>query len=619
MRAATPTPPGERAKHTVVLPKNYDDGQNFLVCFPRFRVMCQPMNNDISSNLTMTGNGRSNMSSNMSANAVDPVFQEKIERLKEYYFSRNPAYWPVFGDAGLKQVVDFRRLNLAPGERIDAYPNGKQLTQQIQQGRDIPQAMRVPNGVSDEILNFSGALSKDWENPASVENVVTMPCDPGIYGSMIGLLSNPNLVYQEYAGMAMELERYVVRQMANLAGYDPDQATGLFTQGGTFCNLYGYLMGIRKSLPEARQYGMGYIHDYRIINSLGGHYSNITNLSLLGVDIGKRTIRIKVKENNDIDLNDLERQLHACFRLGCAVPTIMLTMGTTDTFAVDRVKPVYELRNRLCEHYDIEVKPHIHVDSAIGWSMLFFLNYDFDANPLHINSATLVGLRDHAARFSELKYADSFTVDFQKWGYVPYTSSLVVFKNKSDMKYLENDPENFSYFESDLQGQTHLQSTIECSRGAVGLFGAYAALTYLGIEGYQAIVASCLQNANYFYCRLKQLANVKIVASGNMGPSVGFRIYDPEIVTDAEQEYDYEYNIQNTEEYSQRLLRNNKWHRELFRRRGKKGLYSNWIAFVTHTDYDAKERYYKLPGEKVVFMNPVTTRKEIDTFIDNLF
>ena len=40
-----------------------------------------------------------------------------------------------------------------------------------------------------------------------------------------------------------------------------------------------------------------------------------------------------------MDLDDLERQLSACFHLECVVPTIMLTMGTTDTFGVDRVKP----------------------------------------------------------------------------------------------------------------------------------------------------------------------------------------------------------------------------------------------------------------------------------------
>ena len=556
--------------------------------------------------------------SDMSANEVEPLFDKKIQQLKAYFFSRNPNYWPSFSDVGLKKVVDFRKRNLLPEHRIGAYPKGDKLACSIRQGELVPAEMRLPDGLPDELLIFAGAMSKDWENPASVENVITMPCDPGIYGAMIGLLSNPNLVYQEYAGMASELEKLVVRQIANLVGYDSNEATGIFTQGGTFCNLYGYLTGIRKSLPEAKQYGMGYIHDYRIINSLGGHYSNITNLSLLGVDIQKRTIRVKVKENNDIDLDDLEEQMHACYRLGCVIPTIMLTMGTTDTFAVDRVKPVYDLRNQLCDHYDLKVKPHIHVDSAIGWPLLFYLNYDFDVNPLHINPVTLASLKHHAERFSELKYADSFTVDFQKWGYVPYTSSLVMFKHKSDMAFLENDPENFCYFESDLQGQTHLQSTVECSRGAAGLFGAYAALTYLGIEGYQTVLAHCLQNANYFYCRLKQLPHVKIIAPGNMGPSVGFRIYNPEVVTDAEQEFNYEYHIQNTESYKQRLSRNNRWHRDLFVKRGKKGLFTNWITFVTHTDYDEKERYHKLPGEKVVFMNPATTRREIDRFIEHL-
>jgi len=559
-----------------------------------------------------------NVKSDPSANHVEPAFAEKMQQLKARFFSRNPNYWPVFADAGLKRIADFRQRNLIPEQRVNAYPEGERFKRIVHEDDSIPASMRMPDGYPDDILTFVGALSKDWENPASVENVISMPCDPGIYGAMVGLLSNPNLVYHEYAGMALDLEKYVVRQIAKLVGYDTGEATGLFTQGGTFCNLYGYLAGIRKSLPEARQFGMGYIHDYRFLHSLGGHYSNITNLSLLGVDAQKRTIRIKVKENNDIDLDDLEQQLHACFRLGCVVPTIMLTMGTTDTFAVDCVKPVYDLRNRLCAHYDLEVRPHIHVDSAVGWPLLFFVNYDFEGNPLHINRATRTGLEFYAERFSELKYADSFTVDFQKWGYVPYTSSLVMFKHKSDMAYLQNDPENFCYFESDLQGQTHLQSTIECSRGAAGLFGAYAAMAYLGIEGYRTLIANCLQNANYFYCRLKELSNVKIIAPGNMGPSVGFRVYDPTVAQDAEAEFAYEYHIQNTPAYRQRLDRNNRWHRELFVRRGKKGLYSNWITFVTHTDYDDKERYHKLPGEKVVFMNPATTRREIDCFIKHV-
>ena len=50
--------------------------------------------------------------------------------------------------------------------------------------------MTLPDGTPHDLLTFAGALSKDWENPASVENVVTMPSDPGIYGAMVGLFTN---------------------------------------------------------------------------------------------------------------------------------------------------------------------------------------------------------------------------------------------------------------------------------------------------------------------------------------------------------------------------------------------------------------------------------------------
>jgi glutamate/tyrosine decarboxylase-like PLP-dependent enzyme len=295
----------------------------------------------------------------------------------------------------------------------------------------------------------------------------------------------------------------------------------------------------------------------------------------------------------------------------------MLTMGTTDTFAVDPVRAVHEVRDRLCREYGIEVKPHIHVDSAIGWTMLFFSGYDFAGNPLGINESTLASIRRNVEMFSELKYADSFTVDFQKWGYTPYTSSLVMFADSRDLTYLESDPENFSYFEDELQGQTHLQSTIECSRGAGGVFAAYAALNYMGVEGYQTVLAHCLQNAGYFRHRLRELGFVKVIAPENAGPSVGFRIYDPARVSNADEEFAWEKQLPFGPDAGGRLAANNRYHRQVFLDRGKVGLYTNWVSFIARTAYDGMGRYHRLPGEKAVFMNPATTRREIDEFIEN--
>lgn len=550
-------------------------------------------------------------------NHIAPRFAALHDEVKRRFFSRDPQYWPIFRDPDLAEVTAWRARREPRSALLKEFPRAKALQAQLAKGR-IPHSWRAGRRHDADVAKLCAIFSKNWEHPSSAENVVGMSCDPAIFGSLLALVTNPNLVYEEYAGMAADLEKAVIRQMATLIGYDPRRASGIFTQGGTFCNLYGYLLGIRKSLTEAREFGMGYTQDYRLINSLGGHYSNVTNLSLLGVNIRDKTIRIKLGPNNDMDTRDLEYQMEACLRLKCAVPTIMLTMGTTDTFGVDEVRPVYRIRNRLARDYELPVQPHIHVDSAVGWSMIFFRNYDFARNELGINAVTLEGIARNRERFLQMKYADSCTIDFQKWGYVPYTSSLVMLKERDDLKALENDPSLFSYFDRQMQGHTHLTSTIECSRGAAGLFGAYMALQALGVRGYQVVIAHCLQNANYLRMRLQELGYVKVIAPENQGPSVGFRVYDPGTVRSAEAEFEYEYAHRENGGYVTRVRRNTAFHAQVFQRKGKVGLSTNWIQAVAHTDYDAHGNAHFLPGEKAVCFNPHTGYDEIDAFVRNL-
>ena len=205
------------------------------------------------------------------ANTEDPRFRELVDQVKAMFFGRNPDLWPVFSDPACQEVLRFRYGAHQPGTEVDKHKDGGSLLEQLKQTAAIPDGWRVPERGPDPMLLFASALSKNWEHPSCVENVITMSSDPAIFGMFMGIVANPNLVYREYAGMAADLEAAVVRQIATLAGYDPEQATGIFTQGGTFCNLYGYLLGIRKSMPDVRAFGMGASRDYRIINSQGGH------------------------------------------------------------------------------------------------------------------------------------------------------------------------------------------------------------------------------------------------------------------------------------------------------------------------------------------------------------
>lgn len=89
---------------------------------------------------------------------------------------------------------------------------------------------------------------------------------------------------------------------------------------------------------------------------------------------------------------------------------------------MDDIKKVVDIRDEVCEKYKMEDKPHIHADSAVGWPILFFLDYDLKKNNLNINDQTLESITSLLKIFKYLHYADSFTIDFHKWGYTPYTS-----------------------------------------------------------------------------------------------------------------------------------------------------------------------------------------------------
>ena len=117
-------------------------------------------------------------------------------------------------------------------------------------------------------------------------------------------------------------------------------------------------------------------------------------------------------------------------------------------------------------------------------------------------------------------------------------------KNGNDFVALENDPENFTYFEHELEGQTHLQSTIECTRsGGWYFWGLFCNALYGGLKAIQTIIAHCLQNANYMRHQLLAMGNAKVIVPQNQGPSVGFKLYDPNLVSDPNVAFDLRINL----------------------------------------------------------------------------
>ena len=96
-----------------------------------------------------------------------------------------------------------------------------------------------------------------WGHPRAQINVVPSPTIPSLIGGLLPSIYNPNLVSDESSRQVALAEVEAVAMTAALVGYDPEQAAGVFTFGGTGTMLYGVKIGLEKACPACGATGCG--------------------------------------------------------------------------------------------------------------------------------------------------------------------------------------------------------------------------------------------------------------------------------------------------------------------------------------------------------------------------
>lgn len=131
-------------------------------------------------------------------NALNPLFREKLAKLVSTNFSRNTNVYSIFANQPISEINNFNMKcrNVAP-EADEFMDGGSKLQKQILSEDVIPEKYITDAADLTKRLQLCSILCKNWTSPCSVENVGTASCDPGLMGSIIGLLSNPNLVHYE--------------------------------------------------------------------------------------------------------------------------------------------------------------------------------------------------------------------------------------------------------------------------------------------------------------------------------------------------------------------------------------------------------------------------------------
>ena len=248
------------------------------------------------------------------------------------------------------------------------------------------------------------------------------PLARAAYALAMGINPNNHALDGGRASSRMEVE--AVRDIARMFGWT--DYLGHLTSGGTFANL--------EALWIAGQLAPG----KRIVASEQAHYTHGRISAVLGLPF----TAVSAGPAGRMDVAALESALQEG-----DVGTVVVTLGTTATGAVDPLHKVLALRSV----YGFRV----HVDAAYGGYFVLASNLS--------EETTLA--------FACLAQADSIVVDPHKHGLQPYGCGCILFREPAIGRFYKHDSP-YTYFTSD---DLHLgEISLECSRAGASAVALWA-------------------------------------------------------------------------------------------------------------------------------------------------
>jgi len=348
------------------------------------------------------------------------------------------------------------------------------------------------NDVPNNGLSFKESITKSlealegcirWHNPNALFNITHSPMLDTIALTLITKLYNPNSLWDITSGKYTLLEKRVVKILASLANWNTNNCGGISTFGGKATLMYAIKSGVNKADKSTIIEGIN--GNIVVLTSGAAHFSIESVCNYLG--IGKKNCcRIPTGRNGTIDLKEFENMAREYLKLDKKIGCIILSGGGTVNLSIDPVFSVRRIINKLAIEYKLDYIPHIHFDTVISWVWLFF-QFTLDFKFTYIKSKVIVNKILKAYKLiKQVKYADSFGVDFHKTGLCPYSSSFFVTKNYKDILNLNNELQNHISQDKYFGDVCNFDRTFENSRSCSGVITAYQVINRLGKQGFQS-------------------------------------------------------------------------------------------------------------------------------------
>ena len=368
--------------------------------------------------------------------------------------------------------------------RRNFHPNDTQSITLQDQGEE--NFIITQQKIQETLLQLSSALKQSslpWHSPRYLGHMVSDLLMPAHLAYILTMLYNPNNVAWEASPATTELELQVGIDLAQMLGFDKNQAFGHITSGGTVANiealwiarnLKSIPLAIKKVKPDlfegmtdkmlmnfsprktleligklnndlelikkhsARGEGVKSFEIGKILVPGTRHYSWDKMVDILGIGANNLVV-VKVTDNYRMDINDLEEKIQEIVDNDENILAVVGVVGTTEEGSVDPIDEIVALRKKFEEK---GTSFYIHIDGAYGGYVrsLFidesynFLPYADLRHSLHekdiiAESYNYPPIEIYNA-FKSFEDVDSVTIDPHKLGYIPYQAGAIVFRDK---------------------------------------------------------------------------------------------------------------------------------------------------------------------------------------------
>ena len=357
---------------------------------------------------------------------------------------------------------------------------------------EIPENGKSDESVIEEITDaFKGILR--WNSHNVAYNVIPTPLLNTVGVNMVTNLYNPNSILDEISGKMPLYEKVIVKYLCDLAGIDHEKADGVSTFGGKSTLIYAIKLGLNNIDQNSTINGVD--QNSYVVTGDTNHYSITSVCNLLGIGKNK-CIRSKGVGSGKMDLEQLEINLEKIINKGGKIACIIPSGAETINHAIDDIKEISRIRDKLVKKHNLDYKPHIHMDSVNGWVWLFYSGYDFEKNDLNLNSEILEKIKSNTELMQTVKFADSFSADFHKTGLCPLTSAFFISKDKTKLHSFDSNKLE-DYTPDGYGSGMNVKYSIEHSKSSAGITSAYVAVNSLGKSGFQKYLAHLMESGRY--------------------------------------------------------------------------------------------------------------------------